>query len=294
MYGQIQLDFVSVERIVELLRLPQESKGDIDPPASWPTYGSDIIFENVTMKYAPHLDPALIDITCTIPGGTTTAIIGRTGSGKSTLALSLLATLEPTEGRILIDGIDISRVNKQALRSRITFLAQEPVLFPGTLRHNLDPIEEYSDAACEGVLLRISGTSNATSALVGGRPWTLSTEIETGGKNLSHGQRQLIGLARAILRRSAIIIMDEATASVDQETAWEVQKLLRDELKESTVVSIAHRAEAVHGVENCLVLGKGRLIRQGNPADFAAGSGGGSGSGGNSGIATPDVREGDA
>jgi len=242
------------------------------------------------MKYAPHLEPALVDVTCTIPGGTTTAIIGRTGSGKSTLALSLLATLEPTGGRILIDGIDISRVNKQALRSRITFLAQEPVLFPGTLRHNLDPIEEYSDAACEGVLSRISGTSNATSALVGGRPWTLLTEIETGGKNLSHGQRQLIGLARAILRRSAIIIMDEATASVDQETAWEVQKLLRDELKESTVVSIAHRAEAVHAVENCLVLGKGRLIRQGNPADFASGSG----SGGNSGSATPDVREGDA
>jgi len=186
----------------------------------------------------------------------------------------------------MIDGIDISRVNKQTLRSRITFLAQEPTLFPGSLRHNLDPTEAYSTEAAESVLARISSASKSTSTLIGGQPWTLSTVVETGGRNLSHGQRQLVGLARAILRRSAIVIMDEATASIDQETAWEVQRLLREELSESTVVTIAHRAEAVNGVRNCLVLAKGRVVAMGDVGEVS-GVLGGMGSASGSGTATP-------
>jgi len=257
-YGQLQLEFVSVERVVELLHIEQEPAGTILPPASWPTYGSDVVFENVSVRYQPQTDRALSDVSVRFAGGTTNAITGRTGSGKSTLALSLLATIPLESGRILIDGIDINKVDKQALRTRVTFLAQEPVLFPGSLRHNLDPMEDHSDLACLEVIARVCGKYG----------WTLETQIDDGGRNLSQGQRQLVGLARAILRRSAVVIMDEATASIDMETAAEIQRVLREELKGSTIITIAHRAAAVENAEFCLVLSEGRVLQQGNPTEL--------------------------
>jgi ABC-type multidrug transport system fused ATPase/permease subunit len=257
-YGQLEMQFTSVERVIELLDLEQEAPGVIDPPAHWPTYTGDITFEDATIRYAENLDPALQNITLTIPAGSNTAVIGRTGSGKSTLALSLLATIAPESGRILIDGVDISTVNKQALRSRVTFLAQEPVLFPGSMRKNLDPLDQYSDGACESVLAKIAGNHN----------WTLSTPIEGGGKGLSQGQRQLVGLARAMLRRSPVLIMDEATASIDFETAQRIQSVLREEMRESTVITIAHRLEAVKNADYCIVLGKGKLIQAGTAEEM--------------------------
>ncbi|KAF2824326.1 P-loop containing nucleoside triphosphate hydrolase protein [Ophiobolus disseminans] len=257
-YGQLEMDFTSVERVVELLDIEKESPGVVDPPAHWPTYSGDIEFEDATIRYAPNLEPALQNLTLKIPAGSNTAIIGRTGSGKSTLALSLLATIAAESGRILIDGIDISTVSKQALRSRVTFLAQDPVLFPGSMRKNLDPLDEYSDAACESVLSKIAGNHN----------WTLSTNIEGGGKGLSQGQRQLVGLARAMLRRSSVLIMDEATASIDFETAQRIQSVLREEMQQSTVITIAHRLEAVQNADYCIVLGKGKLVKAGKAVDM--------------------------
>ncbi|KAH7121179.1 hypothetical protein B0J11DRAFT_581926 [Dendryphion nanum] len=257
-YGYLEMDFTSVERVVELLDLEKETPGVVEPAAYWPTYSGDITFEDVTIRYAPNHDPALQNVTLKIPAGSNTAVIGRTGSGKSTLALSLLATIAPESGKILIDGVDISTVKKQALRSRVTFLAQEPVLFSGSMRKNLDPLDEYSDAACSAVLAKIAGNHN----------WTLSTNIESGGKGLSQGQRQLVGLARAMLRRSAVLIMDEATASIDFETAQRIQSVLRDEMRESTVITIAHRLEAVKNADFCVVLGKGKVIRAGKASEM--------------------------
>lgn len=252
-YGQLQMEFVSVERVVELLNLEQEPKGDLDPPAWWPRVKGDIVFENVTIRYAPHMEPALENLSLRIPGGSKTGVLGRTGSGKSTLALSLIATLTPESGRILIDGVDLSAVNKQTLRTKITFLAQDAVLFPGSLRKNLDPLGEYDDEACEAALRQACAS----------QPFELDTKIEAGGRNLSQGQRQLIGLARAVLRRSEIIILDEATASIDRETAGEVYRVLRRELSDSTVVMIAHRVEALREMDYGVVLGKGHLVREG-------------------------------
>jgi ABC-type multidrug transport system fused ATPase/permease subunit len=257
-YGQLQMDFVSVERIDELLHIEEEPKGTIDPPAAWPTYGSDVTFENVTLRYAPHLDPALKEVCLQIPGGSTTAVIGRTGSGKSTLAVSLLSVVRPETGRILIDGINIADVNTQALRTRVTFVAQDPVLFPGSVRLNLDPTEEFSDQQCADVLERLCGRHG----------WNLETHIEAGGKNLSQGQRQLIALTRAVLRRSPVVILDEATASIDHETSLEIQQIIREELHLSTVITIAHRVEAVKDAEYFVELDQGRVSRYGSVRDL--------------------------
>lgn len=257
-YGQLQMDFVSVERVDELLHVEQEDPGTIDPPASWPKFGRDIVFENATIRYAPHLDPSLTDINIRIPGGSTTAVIGRTGSGKSTLAVSLLSVIRPESGRILIDGLDISQVDTEALRKRVTFVAQDPVLFPGSIRLNLDPTGEFSDAECADVLGRICGRHG----------WTLETHVAAGGRNLSQGERQLIGLARAVLRRSSIVILDEATASIDHESSLEIQQVLREEMRESTVITIAHRLEAIKDADYYVVLDGGRVARQGFVGDM--------------------------
>ncbi len=257
-YGQLQMDFVSVERIDELLHVDQEPLGTITPPASWPKFGADIVFEGVEIRYAPHLDPSLSNVNLRIPGGSTTALIGRTGSGKSTLAVSLLAAVTPSSGRILIDNIDIAAVEKQSLRTRVTFVAQDPVLFPGNIRKNLDPVSEYSDAECLAVLSRICSR----------RGWTLETHVEAGGRNLSQGERQLIGLARAVLRRSSIVILDEATASIDHESSLEIQQVLREEMRESTVVTIAHRLEAIKDADYYIELDGGKVARYGYVSDM--------------------------
>ena len=261
------MDFVSVERVIELLELDQEPTGSVDPPASWPSSKDDVVFDNVVVKYAPHLDPALSDISFRIPGGSTTAIIGRTGSGKSTLALTLLATMLPEPGgRVTIGSVDLCKVNVHTLRQRITFVAQDPVLFPGSLRQNLDPNETFSDAECTSVINRVFST--ATSGSSSDAPiFDLDTIIETGGKNLSQGQRQLVGLGRAILRRSPIVILDEATASIDLQTAQEVQRVLREELAQSTVIMIAHRVEAVRQADWAVVLDKKKVVASGPAED---------------------------
>ncbi|KAH7347329.1 ABC transporter [Plectosphaerella cucumerina] len=251
-YGTLQMDFVSVERVIELLDLPKEPQGKVQPMALWPSGRDDIIFDNVTLRYDKHLDPSLSEATFTIPGGSTCAVLGRTGSGKSTLALALLATMHPSEGSIRIGSVSLAEVDVHLWRQRISFVAQDPVLFPGTLRENLDPLEQFSDTECITVLHRILGPE-----------WNLDSTIAGGGKNLSQGQRQLVGIGRAVLRRSAVVILDEATASIDKETAARVQDVLREELSASTVITIAHRLEAVKDADFFVRLDAGRVVDHG-------------------------------
>jgi ABC-type multidrug transport system fused ATPase/permease subunit len=254
--ADLQTEFISVERLVELIDTEQEPKGTLSPPASWPQFGSDIVFDHVTVRYAPHLDPSLKDVSFRIPGGSTTAIIGRTGSGKSTLASAILNIVRADTGNITIDNVSLTNIDVHALRRRITYVAQDPVLFLGTIRQNLDPIDEFTDDECEAVLARVCMG-------ISGQEWTLETHVEAGGRNLSQGQRQLIGIARAVLRRSPIVILDEATASIDIATSVELQNIIREELKEVTIIMIAHRVEAVQGADYCVVLQNGCVLRQG-------------------------------
>ncbi|KAI1107856.1 canalicular multispecific organic anion transporter 1 [Jackrogersella minutella] len=259
-YGQLQMDFVSVERVVELLDLEEEPNGDIIPPPNWPSDQDGITFDSVTLKYAPHLEPAVSDISFTIPSGSTCAVLGRTGSGKSTLALGLLATMHPAKGQIRVGDQDISKLDVHDWRQRISFVAQDPVLFPGTIRENLDPLEQHSEEECQAALHRVLGPK-----------WSLDSFVDNGGKNLSQGQRQLVGLGRAILRRSPIIILDEATASIDRSTAMAVQDILLAELKDSTVITIAHRLEAVKDADYFIRLDAGHVVEAG-PAGVSTGT----------------------
>lgn len=260
LYGQLQMDFVAVERVVELLDLEEESSGELRPAAAWPGYGDAIALEGVTMRYAPHLAPSLADVSLTIPGGATCAVLGRTGSGKSTLALALLATLKPSEGCIRVGGVDLAEVDVHTWRQRISFVAQDPVLFPGTLRQNLDPLHEHGDDECVAVLRRVLGPA-----------WSLRSHVEAGGRNLSQGQRQLVGIGRAVLRRSPVVVLDEATASIDKATALAIQEVLRDELRRSTVITIAHRLEAVKDADYFVRLDGGKVVEFG-PAPENPGS----------------------
>lgn len=257
-YGELQMEFVSVERIEELLHIDQEPQGIVDPPAIWPRFGEPIVLTDLCVRYAAHLDLALNNINLTIPGGSTVALVGRTGSGKSTLAQALLGAVRPDSGDISIDGISINDVKIDTLRHRVTFVAQDPVLFTGTIRHNLDPLEQFSDEECAAVLERICHRQG----------WTLSSKIEPGGRNISQGQRQLIGITRAVLRRSPVVILDEATASIDVETSMEIQQILREEMQQSTVITIAHRVEAVKDADYAIVLDHGKVLRHGPASEI--------------------------
>lgn len=219
-YGALQMQFVSVERVVELLDLEPEAAGDVVPPAAWPTANDDIVFDDVSIRYAAELDPVLRNVSLRIPAGSTVAVTGRTGSGKTTLALALLGTVLPdyapdaaTRGPqanggsrgagIFIGGVDVARVDKHTLRRRVSFVAQDPVLFLGSLRANLDPMGEHSDHECASVLARVMSDIG---------DFTIHSRVDGGGKNLSQGQRQLVGLGRALLRRSPIVILDEVSS----------------------------------------------------------------------------------
>ncbi|KJZ76429.1 hypothetical protein HIM_04158 [Hirsutella minnesotensis 3608] len=260
-FAQLQLDAVSLERVNMLNKIPEESAGDDDPPEDWPRPCDAIKFDNFSFRYADELPNVLEKVSFGIPGGSTCAVLGRTGSGKSTIANALLATQTASEGKVTVGGLDLARINRATLRHRVTFIQQDPTLFPGTLHDNLDPEGSFSDQECLNAIHRVLGPT-----------WTLESPIDAGGKNLSQGQRQLVGIGRAVLRRSGLVILDEATASIDRATAAKVQRILRDELSQSTVITIAHRLEAVEDATWCLRLDHGRVVACGPAEDLGKSS----------------------
>lgn len=242
----------------------------------WPDCG-EIEFCDASVRYASHLPNVLDGITLTIRGGESIGIVGRTGAGKSSLSLALFRFLDLSRGNILIDGVDVVSVGLSRLRRAMTIIPQDPTLFTGTIRSNMDPFGEYADeeicAALGRAHLLGGGGSGAGGEEESSSSSLLDFTVMEGGANYSQGQRQLLCLARAMLRKSRIIIMDEATASVDHETDGKIQRTIRSEFRgSSTVLCIAHRLKTVIEYDKILVLDKGRVVEFGSPRELLKGN----------------------
>ncbi|KAI9025849.1 hypothetical protein CLU79DRAFT_789637 [Phycomyces nitens] len=274
-YTQVEMELNSVERVQEYLELEQEAPPIIKgsrPPAAWPTTAS-VEVKDLAIKYAEHLDPVLHEISFDIRSHEKVGVVGRTGSGKSTLALSFFRFLEPTNGSIFIDGIDISHIGLQDLRSKLTIIPQDAILFSGTIRSNLDPFEEYTDSAVWESLVRahLSPKNRDEEVPEGNAKWgvtSLTQTVSDGGNNFSQGQRQLLCMARALLKNSRLIIMDEATASVDFETDKKIQNTIREEFVHSTLICIAHRLRTIIDYDRVLVMDQGNVVEYDTPANL--------------------------
>ncbi|KAJ8702162.1 hypothetical protein PTI98_000902 [Pleurotus ostreatus] len=270
--AQVELDFNSVERIVEYLEVPQEAPAIIEksrPPAYWPSSDGGIVVEDLIVKYAKFLPDVLRNISFSINPREKIGIVGRTGSGKSTLALSFLRMVEPSGGKIIIDGIDISSIGLEDLRTRVTIVSQDVSLFTGTLRSNLDPLNEHTDQECWDVLERCHLKSIMKP--VNGE---LSLELPIGQEGtLSAGERQLVALARAVLRRTNIVILDEATSQIDNKLDDQIQTTIREELASALVITIAHRLKTIIDYDRILVLDNGEILEFAPPRELLANPG---------------------
>ncbi|CAB4055241.1 ABCC4 [Lepeophtheirus salmonis] len=261
--AEVENFMTSVERVAEYGDLPKEKglKGDIKLDPSWPDKGV-IEFSNVNLKYDGTTPYVLKGLSFKTNSFEKIGIVGRTGAGKSSMISALFRLAEP-EGKIFIDGVNICRLSLQDVRKKISIIPQDPLLFKGTIRKNLDPFDEYGELAIWHALEQAK-LSVAVSELEGG----LETEVSEGGNNFSVGQRQLFCLARAILRKNKVLIMDEATANVDPMTDSLIQEAIRTEFKDCTVFTIAHRLYTVMDSDRILVMSDGEIKELGAPLDL--------------------------
>ena len=296
LWAQAQQNLNSVERVKEYMDVDQEAPGIIPqsrPPPSWPSQGA-VEFINYYTRYRPDLEPVLKGVSFAVSPGEKVGIVGRTGAGKSSLALALFRGLEAEQGQILIDGIDISKIGLHDLREAITIVPQDPTLFTGTLRSNLDPFGMFSDEHIFKALRRVHlikpDTSGSTTPITpsglnvldisaatlesDAAPglfqdnqnifYKLESPVSESGSNLSQGQRQLLCLARALLKNPRVLMMDEATASIDYATDTKIQETLR-ELNDNTIITIAHRLQTIIDYDKVLVLDHGEVIEFDHP-----------------------------
>lgn len=265
MSSEMETNIVAVERLKEYSETEKEAPWQIQetaPPSNWPQVGR-VEFRNYCLRYREDLDFVLRHINVTINGGEKVGIVGRTGAGKSSLTLGLFRINESAEGEIVIDGINIARIGLHDLRFKITIIPQDPVLFSGSLRMNLDPFSQYSDEEV-WTSLELAHLKGFVSAL----PDKLDHECAEGGENLSVGQRQLVCLARALLRKTKILVLDEATAAVDLETDDLIQSTIRTQFEDCTVLTIAHRLNTIMDYTRVIVLDKGEIQEYGAPSDL--------------------------
>ena len=252
----IKMKNLEEAEIEELKEVEEEEEHDLPP--NWPTIG-DVDFHQVSMKYREGLPNVLNSISFSISGGLKVGVVGRTGAGKSSLISCLLRLVDVCEGVISIDGVDISSLPKTTLRSSIAIIPQDPVLFSGTIRENVDPFSSYSDQEIWDALSKVQLKEYVN---------TLTDIVDEGGQNFSVGQAQLICVARALLSRSKVIVLDEATAAIDVETDRVIQNALRDGFRDSTCITIAHRINTIMDSDRILVMDQGQVAEYDSPSNL--------------------------
>ncbi|KAH9646662.1 ABC transporter C family member 10 [Citrus sinensis] len=253
---------ISVERLNQYMHVPSEAPEVVEdnrPPPNWPVVGKVDICD-LQIRYRPDSPLVLKGISCTFEGGHKIGIVGRTGSGKTTLIGALFRLVEPAGGKILVDGIDISKLGLHDLRSRFGIIPQDPTLFNGTVRYNLDPLSQHTDQEIWEVLAKCH-LGEAVREKENG----LDSLVVEDGSNWSMGQRQLFCLGRALLRRSRILVLDEATASIDNATDMILQKTIRAEFADCTVITVAHRIPTVMDCTMVLAISDGKLAEYDEP-----------------------------
>ena len=254
----------SAERVMQYFRLPEEAPAEVDetkPIDSWPSKGR-IKIDDLVIEYNQGV-PVLKNLSCDILPREKVGIVGRTGAGKSTLITALFRTVEPLNGSILIDDVDIKEIGLFDLRSRLSIIPQMPQLFVGTVRYNLDPFDEHPDEELWKVLKMVK-LKTEIAALEG----KLEANVEENGANFSVGQRQLLSMARCLLRRTHVLLLDEATAAVDVETDALLQRMIRKNFRDKTVLTIAHRLNTIMDSDRIMVLDAGQIVEFDTPANL--------------------------
>lgn len=267
--SEVEQNVVSVERIIHYAKgLPSEAPFELldkKPPCGWPAAGK-VEFCEYSTRYRPELDFVLKDISITINPREKIGICGRTGAGKSSLLLALFRIIEPCSGKILIDGVDITKIGLHDLRSSIAIVPQSPDLFEGTLRENIDPLGEHQDVDIWTALQHVH-----LKSYVEDLPEGLDSPVQEGGASLSAGQRQLLCFARALLYKSKILVLDEATSAVDLDTDSEIQDIIRGPtFNDVTILTIAHRLNTIIDYDRILVLAEGSVAEFDSPTILLA------------------------
>ncbi|CAM6094180.1 unnamed protein product [Calypogeia fissa] len=260
--GNLENRIISVERIMQFTRIKSEAPlviEDSRPSKEWPIQGT-IDLHDLRVRYNDHSPYVLHGLTCKFAGGQKIGIVGRTGSGKSTLIQTLFRIVEPSGGSIVIDGIDILKIGLHDLRSKLSIIPQDPTLFEGTVRANLDPLQQYSDAEIWEALEKCQ-----LGDVIRAKEEKLDSPVNEDGENWSVGQRQLVCLGRALLKKTTILVLDEATASVDTATDGVIQQTLRTEFRECTVITVAHRIPTIIDSDKALVLADGKIAEYDAP-----------------------------
>lgn len=278
-YSNLEMSMNAVERVQEYIENEPESDyiiPDSRPPINWPSRG-EIEVNNLSLRYAPDLPRVIEDVTFKVDSFSKVGIVGRTGAGKSTIITSFFRFLEAETGTIKIDGVDISKIGLKDLRGNMAIIPQDPILFVGTIRSNLDPFDQYTDEEIYAALRRVnlikadesigdseSSSSDNTQENLN-QFKNLNSNVTEGGGNLSQGQRQLICLARSILKSPKLLFLDEATASIDYESDALIQRTIRGEFLQATILTIAHRLRSIIDYDKILVLDAGHVAEFDSP-----------------------------